>query len=608
MPVKKKKSRPPSALSFKVLGLARSARKAAMANKKKNKSISLVDLAAAGVVASGSSVPVTNSASIPIPSTPRSASAVSSGSLGGPPVGSLVGSQAGSVLSSKDFPPLLTQSTISPFVVASTPCGTLFSSELTPAPIVQSPLPPLVEASNQRGGSTTIICDPKPSADKDPQAKNYAALLKSSTQLQEMGSPSEHVSGAPFVLIPDENIEAAKLEFKDFIYARFHGDYPSMGKIIGVVSAVWARTGPRIFVHNLGQGMYLLRVTNPRTREVLLSRTCWNIGGLPMFVAPWSPEYSPEEPPLTSAIVPVEMRNVPYLLFNNESLSRLATAVGKPESLFPETERKENFEVAKLYVRVDLTVPLPHKIISGFSNGKEVQIDVSYPWLPVKCDLCKKFGHKKEKCSVGVSEGTLEQSKGRKQTLESPRRRSKSRPGRSTDKKIGKKAASRYVPVTHDTDEAPEGSKNDDSTSNTLQETKDLEEGEITEGVIEKPGLSVGSIEQPSEVVQDGVGGFPELPPVSTTPADDDGDDQSTVTIIKISPQRLGGELSPVKIVTDVDAAGCDQSVSNALPPALRPYLEDADEPHMIFHHYKLLWRLSDGPISRTHAVLHLEA
>ncbi|KAL0797046.1 hypothetical protein Bca101_068423 [Brassica carinata] len=311
MPVKKKKSRPPSALSFKVLGLARSARKAAMANKKKNKSISLVDLAAAGVVASGSSVPVTNSGSIPIPSTPRSASAVSSGSLGGPPVGSLVGSQAGSVLSSKDFPPLLTQSTISPFVVASTPCGTLFSSELTPAPIVQSPLPPLVEASNQRG--------------------------------------------------------------------------------------------------------------------------------------------------------------------------------------------------------------------------------------------------------------TLEQSKGRKQTLESPRRRSKSRPGRSTDKKIGKKAASRYVPVTHDTDEAPEGSKNDDSTSNTLQETKDLEEGEITEGVIEKPGLSVGSIEQPSEVVQDGVGGFPELPPVSTTPADDDGDDQSTVTIIKISPQRLGGELSPVKIVTDVDAAGCDQIEDQAL-------------------------------------------
>ena len=69
-------------------------------------------------------------------------------------------------------------------------------------------------------------------------------------------------------------IGVAKLEFKDFIYARFHGDYPSMEKIIGVVNAVWARTDPKIFVHNIGEGMYLLRVTNPRTRDVLLSRTC----------------------------------------------------------------------------------------------------------------------------------------------------------------------------------------------------------------------------------------------------------------------------------------------------------------------------------------------
>ena len=228
--------------------------------------------------------------------------------------------------------------------------------EFAPSPL-KSLLPPHVEVSKLSGGSTAINIDSKSLENVDSQARNYAALLKSSAQLQEMGTPSEHVSGASFVLIPDENIEAAKLEFKDFIYARFHGDYPSMGKIIGVVNAVWARTGPRIFVHNIGQGIYLLRVTNPKTREVLLSRTCWNIRGLPMFVAPWSPEYSPDEPPLTSAIVPVEMHNVLYLLFNRESLSHIATAVGKPDSLAPETEQKENFEVAKLFVCVDLTAP-----------------------------------------------------------------------------------------------------------------------------------------------------------------------------------------------------------------------------------------------------------
>lgn len=263
----------------------------------------------------------------------------------------------------------------------------------------------------------------------------------------------EHISGAPFVLIPDENVEAAKLEFKDFIYARFHGDYHSMGKIIGVVNAVWAKTGPRIFVHNIGHGTFLLRVTIPRTREVLLSRTCWNIGGLPMFVAPWSPDYSPDEPPLTSAIVPVEMRNVPYLLFNQESLSRLATSIGKPDSLAPETKRKENFEVAKLYVRVDLTTPLPSKIVSGFSNGKEVEIAVTYPWLPVKCDLCKKFGHPSVRCDAVAPERSSRKMGVRKISVESSRRRSQSRSGLSTDKKV-KQGTLRYIPVVQDSMEA----------------------------------------------------------------------------------------------------------------------------------------------------------
>lgn len=263
--------------------------------------------------------------------------------------------------------------------------------------------------------------------------KSYASLVKDSVTLEELGTPSEHVSGVPFVLIPDENIESAKEEFRDYIFARFHGDWPSMGRIIGVVNAVWAKTGPRIFVHMVGAGEYLLKVTSAKTREHLLSRTCWNIAGFPMFVAPWSHDFTPEEAPITSAVVPVELRGVPYLLFNKESLSRLATAVGKPVSLAPETERKENFQVAKLFVRVDLTRELPSKMISGFSNGKENEITISYPWLPLKCNACGKYGHLNTKCRAlprSNTEGrrrspspTNEEDKGRKQSRQGRRSR-----------------------------------------------------------------------------------------------------------------------------------------------------------------------------------------
>lgn len=58
MLVKKKKPRPPLALSFKVLHLARASRKSGGMVMRKNKSISLAGL---GVAASGSSNPPTNS-------------------------------------------------------------------------------------------------------------------------------------------------------------------------------------------------------------------------------------------------------------------------------------------------------------------------------------------------------------------------------------------------------------------------------------------------------------------------------------------------------------------------------------------------------------------
>lgn len=136
-----------------------------------------------------------------------------------------------------------------------------------------------------------------------------------------------------------------------------------------------------------------------------------------MFVGSWSLEFTPEQPPITSATVGVELRGVPYLLFNKESLCRIATAVGKPVSLAPETERKENFEVKKFTVKVNLLKELPRKIISGFSYGKEVEISVSYPWLPKKCAECNAYGHDSLYCprkpSFSLNKGKIEHSRRR---------------------------------------------------------------------------------------------------------------------------------------------------------------------------------------------------
>ncbi|KAG5378698.1 hypothetical protein IGI04_026540 [Brassica rapa subsp. trilocularis] len=102
----------------------------------------------------------------------------------------------------------------------------------------------------------------------------------------------------------------------------------SMGQIIGMVNAVWAK----------------------------------NQAHLCLWV-PWSSDFSPDEAPLTNVVVPVEMQNVPYLLSNNRSLIRIAMAIGKTISMSLETKRKYKFQEAKMYVKVDLPKRLPHAVV-----------------------------------------------------------------------------------------------------------------------------------------------------------------------------------------------------------------------------------------------------
>lgn len=86
-----------------------------------------------------------------------------------------------------------------------------------------------------------------------------------------------------------------------------------------------------------------------------------------------------------------------------------------------------------MFVRVDLTRKLPDKIISCFSNGRELEIEVSWPWLPVKCDVCGKYDHSSERCRPVVPGAVRDL---RPQASTSPRHsrhRSKSRPVRKSE-------------------------------------------------------------------------------------------------------------------------------------------------------------------------------
>lgn len=71
--------------------------------------------------------------------------------------------------------------------------------------------------------------------------------------------------------------------------------------------------------------------------------------------------------------------------------------MGEPKRLHPETELVSSFVEAKIFVEVDLTKELPREYFFQVRQ-EEVCVSFVYPWLPQKCDICKKCGHSTEGC------------------------------------------------------------------------------------------------------------------------------------------------------------------------------------------------------------------
>lgn len=76
-----------------------------------------------------------------------------------------------------------------------------------------------------------------------------------------------------------------------------------------------------------------------------------------------------------------------------------------PVRLHPETASCLNFKLAKVFVNVDLSKELPDRI-NFTKNGKSSLVEFIYPWLPLRCRTCGKWGHIAKVCVMNKKERT----------------------------------------------------------------------------------------------------------------------------------------------------------------------------------------------------------
>lgn len=94
----------------------------------------------------------------------------------------------------------------------------------------------------------------------------------------------------------------------------------------------------------------------------------------------------------------VDLKGVPNNLYSHKGLKCLSKAVGTFVKLHPSTEKCVRLDMARALIEVNLHKPLVEKISFLKKVGVLQEVEVSFPWLPPRCNICRKWGQKGQEC------------------------------------------------------------------------------------------------------------------------------------------------------------------------------------------------------------------
>ncbi|KAG5557514.1 hypothetical protein RHGRI_007674 [Rhododendron griersonianum] len=110
----------------------------------------------------------------------------------------------------------------------------------------------------------------------------------------------------------------------------------------------------------------------------------------------------------------VKLHDLPFELWNQECLSRVASTIGKPLHVDQATARTAKQSgllhtkstKARICIEVSAEEVLPDEV-TVIVAGESVVVPVEYQVLPPKCDICHVFGHHTIKCANKSSTSSL---------------------------------------------------------------------------------------------------------------------------------------------------------------------------------------------------------
>ena len=156
---------------------------------------------------------------------------------------------------------------------------------------------------------------------------------------------------------------------------------------------IWKPRGS-MQVLDVDNGTFLVKFESMDDREKALSSGPWMIYDHYLAVSQWYPGCVKKGTEVTKATVWIRLPGLDVLYYDEVMLKLIASVIGTPVRVDPNTLAISRGRYARVCVEVDLLQPLVGKILL---DG-EWQL-VSYEGLHTICSVCGMYGHKEDSCS-----------------------------------------------------------------------------------------------------------------------------------------------------------------------------------------------------------------
>ncbi|KAK3230001.1 hypothetical protein Dsin_001882 [Dipteronia sinensis] len=184
---------------------------------------------------------------------------------------------------------------------------------------------------------------------------------------------------------------------------KYYQPFHSGNRNYNIAMRIWGNRGLLEVLAN-EKGFYFFKFSDDEACSNVLEASHWLFAGRMVILKKWHLRLILSKDSYSKIPVWVKLFNIPHEYWNEEGLSHIASAIGKPLYANSLTESMKRISFARVCIEIDTSCDIVDSFdlfMGDSSNPKlreNVEILVEYQWKPKICTECKSFGHSITNC------------------------------------------------------------------------------------------------------------------------------------------------------------------------------------------------------------------